>query len=432
MEAANSLLSEVFSLIHTHPWLTALSGTTATGLISSVYLALKSKITTTTSSKDANYFEGENAVLKQIPIHRIGYSDRLAYVLSELSMMAYIPFEQPSQDKQVLHDILMSKLIQAKIRNKSDLQDVVKSIDEELFEYPYLGNLKHQLAKNSFELIAPPINIGACQAFICRTESPTPYIVVSFRGSERKKLDWLTNADALPFDEPDDKSHKVHSGFYHSLKIACNPDGSTPLDLIRETIDSVRETEKRIPIYLTGHSLGGAWALLATKELKLADPCACYTFGSPRVANYDYFYGIRHPVYRLVNSSDVVPRIPLGALMIPLVFIINMSQKITKVVPVLAVVAPFIGKFAAFLDRLKFYRHHGDLRYLTDTAGGPIEKTKLLSNPPIFDRATWFWRSLASHWLMPVKSHSMAIYRNKLAEIAKLRVKTERARFGRP
>ncbi|MDE2320752.1 MAG: lipase family protein [candidate division NC10 bacterium] len=71
------------------------------------------------------------------------------------------------------------------------------------------------------------------------------------------------------------------------------------------------------PIWLTGHSLGGAIALLVATQL-LADDIdvqGVYLFGAPRVGNsefardYDLRMGDR--TFRFVNHADLVPRVPL-------------------------------------------------------------------------------------------------------------------------
>ena len=52
-------------------------------------------------------------------------------------------------------------------------------------------------------------------------------------------------------------------------------------------------------------------------------------------------------------------------------------------------------KLEEFLDKLNGYRHYGDLRYLSDVAGGRFQDVRLLSNPPAADRAVWAFRRIA-------------------------------------
>lgn len=66
-------------------------------------------------------------------------------------------------------------------------------------------------------------------------------------------------------------------------------------------------------VYLTGHSHGGALAVLAATELnKLYHIAAVYTFGAPRVGNKAFARHVEEDirVYRIVNSKDFVPYFP--------------------------------------------------------------------------------------------------------------------------
>ena len=71
-------------------------------------------------------------------------------------------------------------------------------------------------------------------------------------------------------------------------------------------------------IWVTGHSLGGAMASLASAWLRYnnvasRDKIVSYTFGMPRVGNYDY--ALQHDQlvsdsWRVVNKDDAVPHFP--------------------------------------------------------------------------------------------------------------------------
>ena len=105
------------------------------------------------------------------------------------------------------------------------------------------------------------------------------------------------------------------------------------------------------------HSLGGALALLATKLVAPDVDGACYTFGAPRVANYEYFSEVKTPVYRVVNSSDIVPRVPPGAgLEMGLMVIRGLAWAVGFAPPVVSL----LNKLEERLDKLNGYRHFGD------------------------------------------------------------------------
>jgi len=63
-------------------------------------------------------------------------------------------------------------------------------------------------------------------------------------------------------------------------------------------------------LYITGHSLGGALAQIASAAFARDNLAACYTFGSPRVGVANFDLEIKCPHYRLVNDWDVVPGLP--------------------------------------------------------------------------------------------------------------------------
>lgn len=72
-------------------------------------------------------------------------------------------------------------------------------------------------------------------------------------------------------------------------------------------------------IYVTGHSLGGALATLAANHIgeliknnKIsALPPILYSFASPRVGDVEFARNFSVESYRIANSEDVVPKIPL-------------------------------------------------------------------------------------------------------------------------
>ena len=182
--------------------------------------------------------------------------------------------------------------------------------------------------------------------------------------------------------------------------------------------DAKDDDGQPLPLFITGHSLGGALALLATKLIARDINGACYTFGAPRIANYEYFDGVKTPVYRIVNSADVVPRVPPGALMEVSVDILKGLAWLTGFMPP---ISALFRKVETSLGKLSGYRHFGDLRYLTDVAAARFDDVHLLTNPPAMDRIRWAWRRMGHTFGAPVKSHSMNIYRRKLRRLANLR-----------
>ena len=282
-----------------------------------------------------------------------------------------------------------------------------------------LGSMKKVLSNSGFSLL-DVIDINETQGFACRriAENEPPYLVLAFRGTEKKISDWLTDARCVPTVEG---KSKVHSGFLEAFAVKEDADGKTVKDAVEDILagdEAKDENGKPLPLFITGHSLGGALALLATKLVAPDVNGACYTFGAPRVGNYECFRFLKTPVYRIVNSSDIVPRVPPGAGMMGLVLLFQGISWLTKFAPPVSVA---FDKLEEFLDKLNGYRHFGDLRYLSDVAEGRFDTVRLLSNPPAIDRVVWMWKRVAKSFFVPVKSHGMSMYRMKLQHIANAR-----------
>jgi len=98
---------------------------------------------------------------------------------------------------------------------------------------------------------------------------------------------------------------------------------------IRETVETTLKEQcppnaEKVKIYVTGHSLGGALATLATAHIKQlidqgvisAHYPTLYSFASPRVGDSNFAIAFDEiECYRVANSEDLVPNIPLPTLL---------------------------------------------------------------------------------------------------------------------
>ncbi|MDA1349188.1 MAG: lipase family protein, partial [Chloroflexi bacterium] len=258
-------------------------------------------------------------VLSLPPIKRAAYSDRTAVLMAEMSRLAYIPFEQP-RDKdldQVIGQIRASK-------NDEHARNILNDFYR---NYRTAGQnearqeLVNGLARLGFKLVST-YAVGETQAFLSIKEhldgrgSGAPGILVlSFRGTERKVQDWKTDLKArktimrlsgIP----------VHQGFWEAFNLVRPKISSDLAPLI----------DAGYTLYMTGHSLGGALALIATREIGSDSTGACYTFGQPRVSGYGFAQQIKTPIYRVVNASDIVPRVPPSVLPKVLLFALRIVR----------------------------------------------------------------------------------------------------------
>jgi hypothetical protein len=129
------------------------------------------------------------------------------------------------------------------------------------------------------------------------------HAVLAFRGSDPVTLpNWVTDA-VVKLVECAEYEGRVHHGFSSVLRRTWGR--------IEEILDRV---EGR-PLFLTGHSMGGALAMLTACRLAKMGrpPVAIYTFGAPRVGDPVFCAGYRLPTYRVVNRLDLVPEMPLAS-----------------------------------------------------------------------------------------------------------------------
>ncbi len=130
------------------------------------------------------------------------------------------------------------------------------------------------------------------------------HAVLAFRGTDPLTLpNWVTDV-VVKLVEHEHYDGRVHHGFSLVLKRSWS------------RIETILERASEKPLFLTGHSMGGALAVLAGCRIARAgrEPEAIYTFGSPRVGDRTFCAGYRLPTYRVVNGLDLVPEMPLASL----------------------------------------------------------------------------------------------------------------------
>lgn len=273
------------------------------------------------------YFKGKYKILPP-PLKRAAYSDRTAFVMASMAKLAYDQFENGGKDKETFE-----------LKLKSGGFDLV-----EIF--------------NSTETDT--------QAFLAKNKD---FAVLAFRGTASKQ-DIVTDAKALKASLTEGKIHRGFIGAYTSI------------------MENIRNEIKKMPgfpIYITGHSLGAALATVATQYLEkeqiegtkapLRDQiAACYTFGSPRVGGRFFAEKLKSPVYRVVNTTDIVTVVPL---------------------------------------MIMGYTHVGDVRFL-----GPKDGD-IHGGIPILRRIFFFLAAIFRLFIPLVGDHSSDLYREKLAVISR-------------
>ncbi|MGA2750777.1 MAG: lipase family protein [Verrucomicrobiota bacterium] len=126
-------------------------------------------------------------------------------------------------------------------------------------------------------------------------------LIVAFRGTQDLR-NWLTDLDCrlVQLD-----SFRVHRGFHAALQSVWRDLRTTLSDLAPRRL------------WFTGHSLGGALAMLAAHHIETTATdlvAGVYTFGQPRVGDARFRDAcdrlLKPRAFRCVHAADIVPRVP--------------------------------------------------------------------------------------------------------------------------
>jgi triacylglycerol lipase len=135
------------------------------------------------------------------------------------------------------------------------------------------------------------------QAYRLRNEHDC---VIACRGTEPNEWNDI-RADANVVAVLAETAGKVHRGF------------KTEVDDLWPMLETALVSNVQ-PLYICGHSLGGAMATICALRCYLShidtNPVELFTFGSPRVGNSQYLNYVHIEHFRYVNNNDVVTRVP--------------------------------------------------------------------------------------------------------------------------
>lgn len=130
-------------------------------------------------------------------------------------------------------------------------------------------------------------------------------VFLAFQGTTNA-ADWINNLTA---DLSARGTGNWHMGF-SSIALKTFPE-------IGKHVKSLLETKDYDDVIITGHSLGGALAVVYCELFKAENPNfpihTLVTFGQPRVGNKLFmtdFFAREIPFYRFYNVNDIVPDVP--------------------------------------------------------------------------------------------------------------------------
>jgi triacylglycerol lipase len=191
-----------------------------------------------------------------------------------------------------------------------------------------LAYLPETEAKSGFQellgLDAKLLSVNNTQVYVATSPE---HIVVAFRGTEAPTSidglkDWLLTDALNLFIVPEGQlgtdlaaagvGSRFHQGFVNATA-----------DIWPEALGTIEAEAKKEdrPIWITGHSLGGALALFGGWLLrrKFINVHQIYTYGAPMVGNrkacdaFDQMFSGK--IYRFINRPDPVPKLPTFSLL---------------------------------------------------------------------------------------------------------------------
>jgi len=336
-----------------------------------------------------------------LPTYRQAYSDRTAWLMSVLAELVYIKFNplfgpvEEGAPNEKRSEYIKEYFVERITNMISDKHANLVATLIENVAYDHTLNkrlLDEQLTEFDFKVVKT-FDRGGSQAILIEHKE---YLVLAFRGTEPDSLPDI-KSDARANIRKCETQGMIHSGFYFAY-MQIRKD-------IEETLQSTPYTDK--PLYITGHSLGGALATVATKYIyHKGGLAACYTFGSPRVGNDDWINNIKTPIHRLVNAADCVTMLPPG-------------DTSVSILTFIAKLIPGFGYQLSIWLKIKFggYIHAGNMRYLSNCQPGDYDDVKVLYTVSFLYRMkAMLYKALPMKTLL--SDHSIGVYSKKLMIIA--------------
>lgn len=149
-------------------------------------------------------------------------------------------------------------------------------------------------------------NITQADGYVGYSDSANT-ILVSFRGSSNIP-NWIENLNFEKVPYIFCLRCEVHAGFMAAYAAIAST--------LTSRVKDILSAHPTASLLTTGHSLGGALAMIAALELKrLYNPSSVevHSFGAPRIGNANLARHINNKIpniYRLVHNKDLVPHLP--------------------------------------------------------------------------------------------------------------------------
>ena len=241
--------------------------------------------------------------------HQKDYSITNACNLSILSVLSYASFKA-NNDKEPNAENYSGSIEDVFFNQLFDLSQIPQQFAKESFT-PIIYDVPFSERYTDVEFIDSAKNLDTQMFYIANNKE----VIVVWRGTAGK-TDIFTDIKFKPVKLRQDMGIEgyVHSGFYNSFrtmdgkyklrpKIGSKNDDENPLNLIKGLASNRK-------LFIAGHSLGGALALLHAIKLREYNP-VLYTIGMPRVLTLSITEQLGDIIHhRHVNEDDPVPALP--------------------------------------------------------------------------------------------------------------------------
>ena len=263
------------------------------------------------------------AVLLSIPTIRTALAQTSSFVLDDLNPDDFnLNFEEYDQSTAVfcaqLSNLAYYDLAEVDIR----IEALRARHPENTIRYKFINQ-----SNTEYPLSKAQINSGEKRSKLTKSNTDTQlilfgtkkFIVIAFRGTTGMKD---IKTDLKYFDHEINPEERIaeyrdlpsgHKGFRESIYSLINQQHL--FKQLKAFIGQYTDDPTNFPVYLTGHSLGGALAIMAIKPLQYNQEFkfgGAYTF-APALAvscsNKDKFENEKALIHNVVNHTDIVPRL---------------------------------------------------------------------------------------------------------------------------
>ena len=345
--------------------------------------------------------QAQRIVALNVPSYRQAYSDRMAWLMAYMAELAYLKYDQPNADS----DIALELLSRALKRTKRGSVEKILAAVRRSYDYDH-EEQEHELSRSLGQIdwaLHDTFSTNGTQGFVAYSERSAALV---FRGTEADRMRDI-KADAKAIQTACPTGGRVHSGFKEQYD-----------DVATRVEDLLAQDEiKGKPLFVAGHSLGGAVATIAARRLNPGHRvAACYTYGSPRVGTEDWVAQIKTPIYRIVNSADPVPMVPLSG---------TAAFWLAKGLRAGGRLLPWVGGALVWVGdwierTMSGYAHAGNMRFLTDCKNGDLSQAELLYTVGWGRRFRGALSGIRPFGKV-LSDHGIALYRRKMMSVAESR-----------